>query len=68
MKILELIISKNNKVRKAQVGNDFAATVPPTEPRVDGGRERKRNGKINDTDERQPSVFPVVLKHIWQNL
>lgn len=40
MKILELIISKNNTVRKTQVGNDFIAEVPPTEPRVEAEKEK----------------------------
>lgn len=44
MKILELIISKKNKIRKAQLGNDFITKIPPRAQ--SGGRERKNKRGI----------------------
>lgn len=41
MKILELIISKNNALRKVQLGNDFVTGVPPAEPRVEAEKEKE---------------------------
>ena len=31
---------QNNTVRKAQLGNNFIAEIPPTEPRVEAEKEK----------------------------
>lgn len=66
MKILELIISAKYTVRKVQIGNNYSKIS--SYRAQSQGIERKINGIIDDTNEYQTGVFPVIPKHIWWNL
>lgn len=66
MKILELIISAKYTVRKVQIGNNYSKIS--SYRAQSQGIERKINGIIDDTNEYQTDVFPVIPKHIRWNL